>query len=283
MQFPLQLSLNFLGPFQASLGGQSIPESRAKKIEALLIFLALEADRAHRRESLVGLLFPDQPDEVARTNLRQTLNRLRKAIQDKEAKPPFLLITRESTQFNRDSNCTLDVWTLQQGLRGCEKHVEKRNGRCTACMQQLQTGLDLVRGPFLDGFFLEDSIPFDEWLLGHRERLQQDVLSGLQQLTHYLESRGEYAAAETYARRQIELEPWDEAAQRQVMRLLAYQGQRNVALRQFKTLSKMLEDELGVEPTTETAVLRDLLQQGTNGRFASLRVKLSWGGRKSWQ
>lgn len=278
-QLPKQLSLRFLGPFQASLGGYPTPESRTKKIEALLIFLAMEANRVHRRESLVGLLFPDQPDEVARTNLRQTLNRLRKAIKDKEAMPPFLLISRESTQFNRDSNCTLDVWTLQQGLRGCEKHAGKRNGRCTNCMQQLQIGLDLVRGPFLDGFFLEDSIQFDEWVLGYRERLQQDILAGLQQLAHYLETRGEYASAVTIARRQIELEPWDEAAQRQVMRLLAYQGQRNAALRQFQILSQTLDDELGVEPTTETAVLRDFIAMAGDKRPFHLPTRETIVGR----
>ena len=259
MQATQQLSLKFLGPFQAALAGQPIPESRTKKIEALLIYLAMEANRVHRRESLVGLLFPDQPDEMARTNLRQTLNRLRKAIKDKQAVPPFLHITRESTQFNLDSNCSVDVWTLQDGLRGCEKHSGKRNGRCSNCMRLLQAGLDLVRGSFLDGFFLEDSMGFDKWVLGHRESLQQDVMTGLQQLTNYLETRGDYAAAETYARRQVELEPWDEAAQRQVMRLLAYQGKRNVALRQYVSLTKMLDEELGVEPTEETAVLRDVI------------------------
>lgn len=93
----MQLSLCLLGSLQISVGGQLIPESRSKKIEALLVYLMMESQRAHRRENLVGLLFLDMPDEVARTNLRQTLTRLRRAIQDQAADPPFLLAAREST------------------------------------------------------------------------------------------------------------------------------------------------------------------------------------------
>ena len=59
-------------------------------MEGLLIYLTMESRRAHRRENLVGLLFPDMPDESARVNLRQTLTRLRRAIQDQAAPPPLL-------------------------------------------------------------------------------------------------------------------------------------------------------------------------------------------------
>jgi len=86
----MQLSLLLLGPPQISVDGKPIPESRTKKIEALLVYLALESDRAHRRENLIGLLFGEMSDEAARTNFRQTLTRLRRAIQDKAAAPPLL-------------------------------------------------------------------------------------------------------------------------------------------------------------------------------------------------
>lgn len=262
----MQLSLQLLGPFRTAVAGQSIPESRTKKIEALLIYLVMESNQAHRREKLVGLLFPEQPDEVARTNLRQTLTRLRKSIQDKVATPPFLLVTRESTQFNRASDHVLDVTVFQQALRGCPQHQDQRNGRCADCMHLLRTGIELYRGPFLDGFFLEDSAQFGEWVRTYRERFQQAMLVGLQQLADYYKRRGEYATATTYARRHIEIEPWDEAAQRQVMRLLAYQGQRNAALKQYAFVQTMLQDELGVDPTPETATLRDRIATAGDGR-----------------
>jgi DNA-binding SARP family transcriptional activator/predicted ATPase len=252
----MHLSLHFLGTFNATLDGEAIIESRAKRIEALLIYLALEADRAHRRETLVGLLFPDMPDEKARNNLRQTLTRLRRAIHDKDSASPFLLVTREATQFNINSDHFLDVATLKNLLDGCELHSGQRDGHCPDCMRQAAEGVKLARGPLLEGFFLDNSPAFDEWLLIQRESTQQTMLEALQQLADYYESRGEYNTAFQYARRQLEFEPWREESHQQLMRLMAYQGQRNAAMQQYKKLADLLREELGVEPLPKT---RDLL------------------------
>ena len=57
-----RLSLVFLGTFQASLDEKPITEFEADKVRALLAYLAVEADRSHRRDALTGLLWPDWPD-----------------------------------------------------------------------------------------------------------------------------------------------------------------------------------------------------------------------------
>ena len=253
---PMRLSLLLLGPYLATIGQEPIAESRTKKIEALLAYLALDANQAHRRENLVGLLFPEIPDEQARTNLRQTLTRLRRAIHDREADPPFLLVSRESVRFNSASDHIVDMIVFQEQLRGCPAHTGRRDGGCPECMTNIQQALDLYRGPFLDGFFLEDSASFDDWVLSQRERLQESALAAATQLAAYYERRGDYAAAERSARRQIEMEPWREEAHQQLMRLLAYQGRRGDALRQYERLATLLEDELGVEPLPASQKLR---------------------------
>lgn len=252
----MQLTLALLGTFQATVEGKPIPESRAKKIEALLIYLAMEADYAHRRESLVGLMFPDQPDEAARVNLRQTLSRLRKVIKDSKADPPFLLVSRETTQFNLKSDIVFDVPQFERAMQGCSQHVPQFSAACAACILQLETGLTLYRGPFLDGFFLEDSVAFDEWALVYRERFQQMAVSGFQTAASFYEHRGEYDQALNFTERMLEIEPWDEAAMRQLLRLMAYMGKRNSALVKYDQFESRLMDELGVEPTSETRSLR---------------------------
>ena len=50
---------------------------------ALLVYLALEAPGTwHRRDRIVGLLWPDADQERARNSLRQSLHRLRRALGD---------------------------------------------------------------------------------------------------------------------------------------------------------------------------------------------------------
>src|SRR5690349_10363243 len=96
----VRLSLSVLGPLQVTLDGTAVASFAYDKVRALLVYLAVEADRPHRRDALVGLLWPDLPDSAARNNLRQALANLRHAIGDAAADPAFLLVTRETIQFN---------------------------------------------------------------------------------------------------------------------------------------------------------------------------------------
>jgi len=262
----MRLTLHFFGSFKAQLNDHLPIESRAKRIEALLAFLAVESDRAHRRDSLVGLFFPEMPDEQARTNLRQTLTRLRRAIDDQNANPPFLLITRESTHFNTDSNHYLDVESFTQFLKGCPAHRPDRDRDCKDCIQALSNAVALYRGPFLEGFYIEDSAAFEEWIIFKREKYQEEMLAALQDLADYYERRGSYLEATEYVRQQIRIEPWKEEAYRQLMRLLAYQGQRAAALQLYQTLKKNLGNELDVEPMGETQSLYERIRTAKDNR-----------------
>jgi DNA-binding SARP family transcriptional activator len=73
------LSLTLLGPFQATWDGRPIAFATGAA-RALLAYLAVEADRAHPREHLAALLWPEAAREGAATNLRQTLARVRRAL-----------------------------------------------------------------------------------------------------------------------------------------------------------------------------------------------------------
>jgi len=82
------LSLSLLGPFQASLDGEPVTDFESTKVRALLAYLAVEANRPHRRDVLAGLLWPDWPDRDALSNLRYALSNLRQVIGDRTAQPP---------------------------------------------------------------------------------------------------------------------------------------------------------------------------------------------------
>src|SRR3954466_15573671 len=115
-----RLSLAVLGPLRITLDGQPVTGFAYHKVRALLAYLAVEADSPHHRDALVGLLWPELPDTAARTNLRQALANLRETIGDATATPPFLLITRDTIQFNQSSDYDLDVATFTTLLAACE-------------------------------------------------------------------------------------------------------------------------------------------------------------------
>jgi hypothetical protein len=60
-----RLELSFLGPFQVRLEGRPVTSFEADKVRALLVYLAVEASRPHRREQLASLFWPGWPDASA--------------------------------------------------------------------------------------------------------------------------------------------------------------------------------------------------------------------------
>ena len=240
------LVLSLLGGLQVELDGHPVTEFKSNKVRALLAYLAVEAGRPQRREALAGLLWPDQNDRAALGNLRYSLASLRRTLGDRSAATPFLLITHDTIQFNRASDSWLDVVELERQIADARARPP-----IGADLADLKSALSLYQGSFLAGFSVGGAAPFEEWALVQREHIARRVMGALSWLVANLEARGEYGEAQTFARQQVTLEPWNEEAHRALMRVLALDGQRNAALHQFQACRRILKDELGIEPSDE--------------------------------
>jgi DNA-binding SARP family transcriptional activator/tetratricopeptide (TPR) repeat protein len=253
-----RLSIRLLGPFRVTLDGQPITGFVSDKARALLAYLAVEAERPHRRESLVGLLWTDYPEQDARTSLRTALANVRKRIGDREASPPFLQITHQTIQFNLASDSWIDVVALTRLLPtgGYPQQPDPQ------AVTQWENAVDLYKGQFLEGFSIADSPLFEEWALLERESLERQVLEALDLLVEWHEGCSQVERALHYARRQVDLDPLRESAHRQLMRLLAISGQRAAALAQYETCRRVLRKELHVEPDELTSALCEQIRTG---------------------
>lgn len=261
-----RLSLSLLGLFEVTLADQPLTVFEYDKVRALLAYLAVEVDRPHRRETLAGLLWPDRPERRARQSLSQALFKLRRVIGDAEAKPPFLLVTPQTLQFNPSSDYHLDVTTFTDLLTTCQAHTHDGLETCAACVARLQQAVALYRGNFLTGFSLSGSPAFEEWLVLTRERLHRLACQAHGHLADYFDRQGAYEQALHYARQQVELDPWREEAHRQLIRLLALSGQRSAALAQYETCRRLLAEELGLGPEIETVALYEQICDGKLSR-----------------
>ncbi|CAG0929846.1 Putative HTH-type transcriptional regulator [Thermoflexales bacterium] len=260
------LNLRLLGTFDARADGETLP-FRSDKIRALLAYLAVEANRPHLRTTLATLFWGERIDQEALANLRVSLTRLRETLAGLNADPPLLSITPKTVQLNLTpiNVVHIDVLAFDELLAACETHAHPDLIQCPACMQRLTGAVELYAGDFMAGFTLSDSPAFDEWRLWQETTRHHKVLAALTTLIAYHAARYDEARVQHYARRQIALEPWREEGHRHLMTALARNGQISAALKQYEECCRVLQEELGVEPTAD---LQTLAEQIRAGNFA---------------
>ncbi len=280
------LKIELIGTVVISKDNQAFSLSRAKRIEALLVYLAVEHARPIRRETLLGLLFPESTETQARTALRQTLRRLRQQLAE-DAAAPYLLVEKASLQFNKESDFQLDIHQFEEAIRGCAAHqapgqAYSYTDNCAACVASWQEAIALYRGDFLSDFYLADCVEFEQWAEGIRAQLRQQIQTVLQRVITYWTLRNDYASAIRYARQLVLLDVWNEAAQRQLINLLAQSGKRTQALGQYEQLFNLLNVELGVEPEPQTIALIERIRAAQTERPHNLPSDLpSFVGRQA--
>jgi len=234
--------LRFLGPVQVERDGVPVRGFRSRKALALLGYLSVQ-DHPIPREHLVGLFWEDKSESQGRANLNWVLSKIKTLL------PGCLQTNRHTVQFQRTAMYWLDIDTFRT--------LEEQRDATS-----LVAAVELYRGEFLEGLTLNGCAEFEIWLVGERERWRQRIVWALGELVMHQCQCGEYEQAIRFARRSLVMEPWREETHQQVMRLLAWSGQRSAALAQYETCRKLLIEELGVEPSKETREIYDLLLEG---------------------
>ncbi|MCA9936952.1 MAG: AAA family ATPase, partial [Anaerolineales bacterium] len=251
------LYLQCLGPLAITLDTETRPRFATDRARALLVYLAMNGERPYRREELATLLWPEQSNSQARQNLRKTLSRLRRAA----STLPLLQANSKDIVLNH-AVVQCDAQQFSQHLLQIEQHNDHTHlQQCPPCIAYLQEALALYQGAFLQGFYLDHSAPFEEWLLLTRENLQQQAIHAFTILSSHYEQTGQDTQLIETVQRLLAMEPWHERAQRQLLRALARTGQRAKAIAHYEAYAAQLEQELGIAPESETLQLYRQLQQ----------------------
>ncbi len=229
------LHLRFFGHFQATLNNIPLPIT-SHKTWAILAWLAFHPDRPQSRDAIATLLWPEHPKPLP--TLRQALSRLRRQI------PAHLEVTRTTVALV--GTWASDIGRFQHALAG----------------EDWERVASEYHGEFLSVITAE-SLQFDEWLLLKREWFQREYLRALHALTERHFQNNDYTKAYQTAWRRGEIDRFDEAAQRDIMRALALQGRRNDALAHYETVRDLLLAELAVDPAASTTELRHQIAKGT--------------------
>lgn len=255
--FTSMLRIFLLG--QPRVEYQGLPlEVELRKGQALLYYLAYQAEPASRRR-LAGLLWPDRPDVEARRQLSYALYHLNRRHIAPLQQALVVAAPPDSLALNPDLSGQLTVDALV--FRNAAGEI-LRCQRLPAQPRPLEAGLALYRGEFLAGFAAPGSDLFEDWLAREREALRQLAHQASLRLSSLLAGAGREADAARLAEAALTLEPHDEAALRQVMRLHVRQGRRALALRQYETVAQTLQADLGLPPEAATQALYHAILEG---------------------
>jgi DNA-binding SARP family transcriptional activator len=243
-QVPEALEISLLGPPQVRRAGHPVGFD-TRKATALLAHLAL-AGRPRSRAALCELLWPDRDPEHARGALRRTLSALRKAIGE-----GWIETSGDSVALRDDAGLAVDV-----------RRFRTLAAR-TATPEKLAEAAELFRGDLLEGFWLRDNNEFETWQAYEAELLERELADVLARLVRLLAARGEYGRAIPHVRRWLALDPLQEPAHRELIRLYALTGDRAAALAQYRDCVRTLNEELGVPPLEDTTALFEQVSDGT--------------------
>lgn len=268
------LHIQLLGTFRLHLGGMCLSALHAPRIQALLAYLVLHRDAPQLRRTIAFSLWPSSTEAQALTNLRNLLHQLRHHLPQVDT---FVESAGQTLQWRADSPLHLDTADFEAAL----KHAATTTslGQPADTIKALEAAIEVYGGDLLPGCY-------DDWILPKREQLRQQYLSALEQLVTLLEAQRDFAAAIPFAQRIIQLEPLQETAYLQLLRLHALAGNRAAALQTFQNCAETLYHELGVDPGAQLVEACERLRQGhspdgsyTSGPDRSVLV----GRRAEWQ
>lgn len=232
---PRLVTLNVLGGFDLRDDDGQLIELKARKSRQLLAYLAIPSGQVRSREQLASLLWSDRQEAQARGSLRTALSGLRRAIGDDA------LIVEQDTVRLRSGYLETDYEQLVM-LPASATKVSKLG--------------DFYSGEFLAGQEHDGEL-YVEWLRGIRSECVGLALSVLEENVDRLVKEGDSKSAIDLMRASLSLEPLKEQTHRTIMKLYAANGEKAMALAQFRTCKEILLYEIAAEPDPETQALAD--------------------------
>ena len=228
---------------------------------ALLAYLCIAQPRGfHRRDTLLGLFWPDADQDHARTSLRKSLHFLRRALGDDA------ILSRGDEEVGVDfQRVSCDVALFEESLRA----------------DRIEEALAHYRGGLLTGFFVDEAPEFERWLHSEQTRLRASAARAAYAASERHDTNGDLAAALTWACRSLELADTDERALRKVIELQCRAGDRAGAIHVYEKFVRHLLTEYETEPSSDTRSLIEQIRLGRERLGGEREVRAAAGRERS--
>lgn len=254
------LSIYLLGPPETRWKEKSI--SILRRVPRALLFYLASQGKVVGRDTLLTLFWEDQPDQVARRRLRESLSRLRGVLPN-----PNLLITHEDLvglDFERVYVDQLEFLEVVLRIGQLPWQIPPEVPLPQEIFQLMARAIDLWRGPnFLDGADLPSSSSFDEWLTRTTQQLAHTRGRLLERLSDHARAVGNMEQALVLTGLALADDNLNEDLHFRVLRLLIEMGRRNEAQGYYAYLKDLFRRELNTQPSPRLTSLYKQIRRAT--------------------
>ena len=237
------MQIKLFANLRIGMEGRPVLTFDSNRLQSLIAYLILHGDAPQPRERLAFTLWPASSEAQARTNLRQLIHHLKRAL---PAECNMLETTHFALRWREDVACAIDVVDFQRAI--ADAAAARAEPDIAREIASLTIAAQLYEDDLLPGLY-------DDWLVPIRDDYRKRMADLLQRLATLFEQQSQFAPAIACAERLLALDPLGEPHYQRLIRLHAANQDRASALRAYHQCMRALRRELGVEPGPATVQL----------------------------
>jgi DNA-binding SARP family transcriptional activator len=249
------LRISLMGAFKVERDHQLLTgeEWHGRQLRTILKILAARAGEFVSADQLIEQIWPAEDPAIARRNLHVRISQLRHALLPSD--PNAYIQTLENGYIlPLNTACQVDVNFFQQAFEQGGAFLE--NGEVEQAICAFEAARNLYPGDFL----VEDL--YEDWTYLQRERLREQHLELLIDLSECYAQQGRYRRAIADCWQVLDADPCREAVYVRLMLYYYYSGEQDQALRIYENCKLILLRELQVQPLPSTKFLVEQIRSG---------------------
>ncbi|HUQ20829.1 MAG TPA: BTAD domain-containing putative transcriptional regulator [Gemmatimonadaceae bacterium] len=219
---------------------------------ALLAAIATAGERGRSRDQLLGLLWPDAPQDRGRHSLDQLLYAIRTSL--------------NGPVFAGANPIRLNEEFISSDIAAFQSALERGD---------LESAVQEYAGPFLEGFYLSDSPDFEQWMDAERARIERSYTDALEQLAKRAEDAKHYAVAARWRQKLTDADPVSSKNAIGLIRALTLAGDHAAALKYAERYEALVAQELGTSVGPSVASLVAEVRERAKTESVVVRGKAS--------
>ncbi len=224
------------------LGDEAFAGRQLRLVTAMMV---LERANPVTVDALAAQLWPTSPPQQWRVAVRNLVSKLRRSLVDLGLEPEVIVGTTGAYEVDLHE-VVVDVEVADRQAAAADEHLAA--GRVIEAKDAANRARAVLSRPVLPRVS-------SDWLDAVRDRTDRRHLDSLVVLGTCRRRLGEHVQARSVLAQAVKLAPLREDAWREVMRNELDAGNAAEALQAYERCRRLLVDELGVDPSTETQTL----------------------------